>query len=282
MSIRTRSFAALPLAAALALGACGSDTPDGKSEAGPARLALSAREYSLDSGGVRSVPAGAVAVSLRNAGRQEHGLQIYRLNDGVTVARFMRAYRTGDEAVLPLVSLNGGVAGVPPGERWRMTLTLRPGTYVLEDFGETPNGESNGRDHGMVTSVRVGPSQRPAAARPAGTTEVSLAQGGCRVPDTLPRRGTLAISTRGSGNYEFALGRVAPDASARELRTFVDGNPDTFPNVEPVDLLSSIGGGRTAYVPIDLRPGTYLALCFIEPRPGSGAPANDGRTVVVR
>jgi len=160
-----------------------------------------------------------------------------------------------------------------------MTTKLEPGTYALEDYGEAPDGKHNARDHGMVRSVRVTPPRRPAANPPTGAASVSLEQ---RVPRTLPRRGTLAISTKGRGFYELVLGRVDPKLAARELRKAQDGNDETFPETkEPVDLLSSIGGGQTAYVATRLRPGTYIVLCFAG-RPGSDAPTIHGRTAVVR
>lgn len=73
---------------------------------------------------------------------------------------------------------------------------------------------------------------------------------------------------------------MAPQAAARELRRATDGDPNTYPEGDPVDLLGFTSGGQTAYVESELRPGTYVAMCLGAERDGS-APRIHGSTAIV-
>src|SRR3954462_8079404 len=58
-------------------------------------LNVTASEYRFDPGGVYPVPAGLLRVHLKNAGKENHQIQLVRLDDGVSLFQLQAAQAKG-------------------------------------------------------------------------------------------------------------------------------------------------------------------------------------------
>jgi hypothetical protein len=83
------------------------------------------------------MPAGLVAVMVKNSGQAPHSPFFARLNEGVTMETFMQTMQTDESgtAAIAQVTLLGG-AQVAPGASQRMVFDLQPGSHIALDFGE--------------------------------------------------------------------------------------------------------------------------------------------------
>ena len=90
-----------------------------------------AREYSLEVS--RAIRAGVTTVEFVNDGKQEHDLQIVRLDDGTSASRVAERME-GDTAAMNGARFVGGVSGVGPGRRAWTQVRLSAGRYALFCF----------------------------------------------------------------------------------------------------------------------------------------------------
>lgn len=100
--------------------------------------------------------AGRNVVRIVNRGPQEHDFQIGRLRDGRTLAQ-ARAWLEGAAVGTPPIEFVGGLVGMSPGHQGFLEVTLTPGRYVLLCLVPDVSDRKPHLDHGMLTSVRVGP-----------------------------------------------------------------------------------------------------------------------------
>lgn len=121
--MKTRTAAvALSLLAALTVGLGTAGATPGRSQA-PSAVTVVLSEWKLIPS-VASVPAGKVTFLARNDGAIEHEVVVLR-----TDRRPSALPVTGGKAVE--TGLKGEIARVLPGQEKRLTLSLKPGKYVL-------------------------------------------------------------------------------------------------------------------------------------------------------
>jgi hypothetical protein len=105
----------------------------------------------------RVVPAGPVALRVRNGGAEVHDLVVVRV-DGPTGSGLVRNSDGAlDEAVLPPGSVVSEIRGVPPGGRCSTILELPPGQYelVCNLVGTTDDPTASHFAAGMVAPITV-------------------------------------------------------------------------------------------------------------------------------
>jgi hypothetical protein len=251
------------------LGACGaggSSTARAPSAQPAQQVTASAREYGLEVRGVRALRPGFVHLTIRNAGRGEHGLELIRLRRPLTTPALLAAF---EEEKLGAMEALGGAISVPPGQRWEMTVRLGAGDYALIDYGEN-GGKVNFR-RGMFERFRVaGPPRTDAKPRTVGTLVMRDFAFDMRFPRRFSGRGTVAIPNRGHAFHEVSLVRIRRGHRQSEVLRLIkeeEGSPPPWASI--VELLGVLGPRRTAYVRMDLPPGRYVALCLIgDPKSG--------------
>jgi hypothetical protein len=251
-------------------GACaqdGTSTARAPSKAQAQHVSVSAREYRLDVRGARALRPGFVRLTIRNAGRGAHGVELVRLRRKLTTRELLAAFQDEDSRALEAL---GGAISIPPGERWEMSAKLARGDYALIDYGE--NGGKVNFARGMFARFRVDGAARVGDARPptVGTMAMLDFAFDLRLPRPFSGRGTVAIPNRGRALHEVSLVRIrgahTQDDVLRLIKQGADAPP---PWASIVELLGVLGPKRTAYVPVDLEPGRYVALCLIdEPKSG--------------
>lgn len=280
------------IAASLAVAALAACAPaeDGGQEAADAEVvAFTAHDYAFR-GLPDTLPSGWTTFRMENAGREVHFVVFDRLPDGKTAEAFMREvaapfdsvwYRLRDGEIDRQQALTmlgeelpgwygsvrrwGGTGLVAPGGTARTTIDLEPGTYVLECYVKTPDGDfhvSVGMWHELVVT-----GDSTGRAVPEADVEMRVSGEGIEAPDTIA-----------AGRHTFAAhfgerpaGSLGGDANLVRLDGDVSLEDDVVPwmdwtNVEglqppaPAEFLGGtqeMPAGRTSYFTLELQPGSY-------------------------
>jgi len=238
-----------------------------------------------------SLPGGWVTLKMKNEGRQEHFLSLYRLPPGKDFAAFSaellgpfselwNTYARGEigreEAWARLFTdlpdwwfeetvHTGGPALTEAGETTTVTVYLEPGHYVMECYVKTPEGKWH-TELGMMRELSV--TDPTVAARPP-EPDVTLVlrnytvevQGTFR-PGPQIVAVTAADTPEGFARHDINLFRLGEDDDVRAIAGWMDWMD--FGQFRAPAPGYSLGGmeaqaaGRTGYVTLDLKPGRYV------------------------
>jgi len=227
--------------------------------------------------GAEGAAAGPTRIEFRNPSRRapaEAGL--VALRPGQTVQDFQRALRRATRGPTPLKRVVTFEAGgqVAPGGTYATTIDLRPGTtYVAIRVGEDASRSAIG-------TFTTGTAQN-GATRPDPVAEVHLHDYAFGMPATLPRRGTLRFSHMGERLHIAVVAPLRRGANrTAALRAVIRNQERRVGRLldfrRATELLGLVSGGTVNDVEYELRPGTYLMICFI----GDGEPGNPGHNEI--
>ncbi len=251
--------------------------PGGAAPAGASipEITVNAADYSFTS--PDSIQAGYVRVKLVNAGQEPHHVQFMRLNDNVTFAQFQQALQQGEEEALALVTAPGGVGAVDPnGGTAEAIMSLTPGNYVLACFIASPDGVPH-LAKGMLKPIQVAASTTAGAAEPSADVDVRLKDFAIDMPGTLPAGiTTFKITNQGPELHEWNIFRLAEGKTMADVNQFFSQPPGAAPaGPPPFSALGGLNGLSTnasAFVEMDLQPGSYVAICNIPSAANNGQP----------
>jgi hypothetical protein len=212
------------------------------------------------------VDAGRTLVLYENAGQESRHSLLLRLPDGTDLVQALdELYAESEEP--PAWLLNAtfpGFAGETlPGETSVAVIDLAPGPYMLvDDFAATFE----------VVAVDATPAT---ADDPASDVTVDLFEYGFKFPETVaPGRQVVKVTNSGEKPHELLLAwspepvtasqiiEMMTSQSEDENATPVGGGP-SFSEIEPVGGIGWLSPGAMAWTEMDLRPGTYIAMCFV-------------------
>jgi hypothetical protein len=228
----------------------------------PQSLTVVVRDFSVSTGGVRSLRPGLTTIRFKSEGEHPHALGVWKLRNGVAYEEFLRQARRGGAE--DIVSRRGGVPYLGPGGEWRMTTRLRRGAYVLLDY-EPLEGIENWR-RGAITRLLVRGRFDDALPPSYGYTirmrEFSFLMD---QPRRVSHESVIRIVNEGKQEHDVRLLRLAEGTTVgqglKAVRAYLAGSRSEVPG-EPVDLLGLVEPGWTGYVEAALKPGRYLVLCF--------------------
>ncbi len=122
----------------------------------------------------KAVP-GIQTITFKNAGKEDHELQLVSLDQGKTLAAAQKILETPGAAIPDWVKFNGGAWAIPAGTQNTMTAKLNAGAYILLCFVESPDKLPHFAK-GMVgalkvkgTEARTPPPLPPSRSRPLST-----------------------------------------------------------------------------------------------------------------
>ena len=152
----------------LGMTACG-DSDRANEGAGPATkteaetaLKIVASDFAFDLGGIESVPAGEIRLTLENRGKESHEAQLYLLNEGVAYEEFVAAAAEGTTTDLPPDAADmatpgrGVTSNVDPGDTITVPASVEPGTYAFVCHLLDRKSLSPHFTLGMMAPLRVG------------------------------------------------------------------------------------------------------------------------------
>ncbi len=291
-----RTAAVIIAAAGLALvnTACaGAQTATSAGDVGaPASTAsvvdIIAEDYALSA--PDEIPSGWTTFRFRNEGEEPHFVLVSRLPEGITIddyqtdlsVEFVRAWyavRDGEldqEAAMarlfgnlpewfPGLEFLGGPGLTGPGLASETTLNLEPGNYVLECYMKTEAGEFH-YSEGMIRPIRI-TETRSAAAPPSSDIRITLSNFELDIEGDLTA-GRNVVEVHIAENPEQGFGhnvhvaRMSPATQVSDVVKWMNAfDVNGFSSPGPVTFIGGaqiMPAGHTAYVTLDLEPGTYL------------------------
>jgi hypothetical protein len=247
-----------------------------------------AEDYALSA--PDEIPSGWTTFRFRNEGQEPHFVLVSRLPEGITIddyqtdlsAEFVRAWhavRDGEldeEAAMarlfgalpewfPGLEFLGGPGLTGPGLVSETTLNLEPGNYVLECYVKTAEGEFHYTE-GMIRPIRI-TETRSAAAPPAADMRITLSNFEMDIQgDLTPGRHVVEVHIAENPEQGFGhnlhVARMSPETQVSDVVQWMNAFDVT--GLSSPGPTTFIGGaqimpaGHTAYVTLDLEPGTYL------------------------
>ena len=288
--VRVAPALAVPLAALLALAgaACQPEAADRQAAAaddGPPAVEVTARDFAFEA--PDTIPPGWTTLRMENVGAQEHFLVLWRLPDGKGLEDYaaevgapfdsiMGPYRAGawdrERALATLAELlpgwygdvepASGVGLTDPGRTGETTVRLRPGTYVMECYVKTPEGQFH-QALGMLRELTVAGTPREASPPEA---DVRMTLSNYRIDvEGAPGAGEQVVRVvaaedpEGLLTHDVHLARTDTAVSVDSVVAWMDW----MDALEAPSAATFVGGaeqmsaGDTAYVRVDLSPGEY-------------------------
>lgn len=245
----------------------GAAAPAAPESAIPA-VTIRTKDYSFE--GPDELPAGLLSVTIVNDGPQPHHIQLARLNDGVTLDDLNAALQQSPEAALPLVSLEGGPGVVPAQGVQTVTMNVPAGQYVLVCFVPDVKDGLPHLAHGMIQPITVvEQAGAQTAQEPAADMEVEMRDFAFTIPVEVGAGAqTWKVTNKGQQPHEVALIKLGEGKTMDDVMHFLE-QPEGAPPFTDAGGLQAIMPGASAWIDLELTPGTYVALCHV-PDPASG------------
>lgn len=223
-----------------------------------------------------SLSAGLVTWELKNTGKQLHHLALVRLEPGKTMADLQKflSQPPGAQSGPPPFAEAGGAQAVNPGGATSVTQVLQEGAYALVCF--VPDF-SDGVPHfakGMVKELTV-TGKAGTAKLPQAKATVNLKDFAFEMPKLSAGKLAVHVVNRGPQSHEWVLVQLAPgktpDAFLGWVGAAMAGKVEGPPPGQFVGGGPNMASGKEVVVNLDLKAGSYVALCFIED-PKTGKP----------
>ncbi len=213
------------------------------------------------------VDAGRTLIAYENAGEESRHTFLLRLPEDLSAEEALASLEAATDAP-PEWLLAAAFPGFPgetlPGQTSYAVVDLQPGVHlVLDDFVGSFE---------VVAGAEASPTP---ATEPATDGTVGLVEYGFKFSQPLaPGPQILAVTNNGEEPHELLLARSSEPVTVEQIvelltnesedenATPVGGGP-SFADIEPIGGLGWISPGMTAWIEVDLEPGTYIALCFV-------------------
>jgi hypothetical protein len=258
----------------LAVSACGqAATPTPTPTPSPSPSPIAPPELAVDAAdGTITAPdtvaAGWIKLSAKNLKPPANCGFFVRLNDNVTASAFADAVKAGPTPqVQAMVSFEGSIPLVAPTE---MYLRARPGQHAFVCFVPSTGGPPTAKLK-MVTVTNA--SDRP-AAEPRSDITITERDFVFDFPSEIKAGPRIArVLNAGLQPHEMLIVKLAAGKTVADLIAMLSAPrvPGQQPPYEIVGGLGTVAAGGAAIVTLDLKPGTYHALCFI-PDPSTQKP----------
>jgi uncharacterized cupredoxin-like copper-binding protein len=232
--------------------------------AAPNVVNLTATEYKFDA--PAEIPAGMTTFKLTNNGKELHHAALIKLDSGKTLDDMMagmKAMKPGSPPpswVIPA----GGPNAAAPGNSTSLTVNLEPGNYVLACFIPDAKGVPHIMK-GMAKALTVAPNAAANSGEPASDVTVTLSdyKFDFSTPLTAGQH-TLRIHTAPGQPHEFMLFQLAPGKTSSDVTKYIESGMKGPPPGMPLGGVAALANGRDVFYTVDLKPGKYAAICFLE------------------
>ena len=248
-------------------------------------ITILAEDYAFDA--PDEIPSGWTTIEFTNQGEEPHLMYIARLPDGKSVddyaaevvvprTEIWHEQRAGDidraETLMKIRSAfpewssamqhSGGVGVVKPGHTLEVILHFEPGSYIMDCYMKTEDGELHNME-GMVRELYVTEASSHVTP-PDHDIEVTLSNHEMVVEgDLTPGRHTVQVHNEEVG-HNVHMARLETDTEMQEIIEWI--TPYNLEYFSPPAPATFIGGihylpeGETGYFTLELEQGQYLFI----------------------
>lgn len=203
----------------------------------------------------QELPAGLVAITVKNTGANSSGLMFARLNEGVSLDTFKQALAKHADEEIALASWHGEEE-VGPGSSLRVIHDLHEGHYVAI---------SGPYEQPVVVQVEVNRSSSLVPAAPTAEFEVKMADFAYVMPHHVKAGVHLwSFENTGKEMHLFNIIKLHEGKTIDDVLALAQN--EELPDELPFDFAGGWGGmsaGERAWAPLDLSPGEYMVICGI-------------------
>ena len=187
----------------------------------PKPLTVTGMEYAFSVDG-QAIP-GVQTITFRNAGKEDHELQLVSLDQGKTIVDAQKILVTPNAPIPDWVKFNGGAWSIPAGAQSTMTADLNTGAYTLLCFLEAPDKLPHFAK-GMVGAIEV-KGEKSKEATPTGTLAIEASDYAFKLPaEVTAGKATIALKNTGKRG---ALRWPDPRAGPADVRGVHEDPPHT-------------------------------------------------------
>ncbi len=232
--------------------------------AAPNVVNITASEYKFEA--PAEVPAGMTTFTLTNNGKEIHHATLIKLDSGKTLNDMMAGMKAMKPGTPPpgWVIPAGGANAAAPGNSTSLTMNLEAGNYAFACFIPDAKGVPHIM-HGMAKALTVTPNATANTTPP--TSDITLTLSNYKFDFSSPLtagKHTIKIQTAPGQPHEFTLFQLAPGKTAADVVKFVEGGDAGVPPGMPIGGVANMATGRDVFFTVDLKPGDYAAICFLE------------------
>ncbi len=231
----------------------------------------------------QAVP-GIQTITFKNAGKEDHELQLVSLDQGKTIVDAQKILATPGAAIPDWVKFSGGAWAIPAGGQSTMTAKLEARGYLLLCFVQGADGAPHFAK-GMVGVIDVKGTESKDTA-PLATLAIEASEYAFKAPaEAAAGKATIALKNTGKEAHFAGLIRV-PDGLTYEAFTKVLLTPAPAATAAPAPKPSATGtaasaaaapaapsgvsggvgalsAGGQAWSTTDLKAGTYAIVCLV-------------------
>ncbi len=264
----------LSIAAALAVSACtAKDAPNetatvdstaATASATANEVVINATDYAFDA--PAEIPAGLTNFKMLDNGKELHHVTLIKLDSGKTFENLMEAMKAMKPGTHPpgWMIPAGGPNAAAPGSSSALTMVMQPGNYALVCF--IP--DAKGVPHvalGMSRALTVTPNANANMTEPTADITVTLADYKFDFSQPLTAgKHTLKLVTAPGQPHEFTFFKLSPGKTAADIPKYVETGMKGPPPATPIGGVSGVAAGIASFYTVDLEPGEYAVVCFLE------------------
>lgn len=208
-------------------------------------------------------------LSLVNLTGETNVFTVYRLNDHADLDAFMAANealaeaqasnRGAHDAIEELSSTATALSGVSVSRQSTKTMIvdLERGTYVVAAVPKA-GGEVS------YSTFQVLGGGGEAAEGPQVARTVDFSDFAFDFPTEVDSGITLwKVSNTGTQPHVADLYRLLPGRTAEDLIAYLSGDGGARAPYDETANIAMVAAGQTVYVPVDLKAGNWVAVCFV-------------------
>ncbi|HWV35383.1 MAG TPA: hypothetical protein VNZ55_07115 [Thermomicrobiales bacterium] len=220
------------------------------------------------------IPAGYIRLAVTNQSAQENGVGLVALPEGQSLEQLAQATPAPGNFIPPFfydATIAGGPTSIPSGETWSQVVHVDPGQWIV--FAQ------NDQQPVPVTVAETEASVTTAPTADATITESDFTftgfgqlQAGAQV---------LEVANAGEQPHMLDFFQVPDGTTLDQVMAAISAPEDATPapgGLQESDITLVPGGqvimqssGTSAWMDVDLTPGTYVAVCFVID-PATGMP----------
>jgi hypothetical protein len=261
VSIRVVVGAAIGIAAAFALTACG----DSDGDAQALSFALGGDGKAAKFSGPESAESGEAEITFANETKDEAELQLIRVDGNHTAEDVVEGLEaaTQGKPFPDWFFAGGGVPSIQPGATKTVTQVLEPGTYY------TTNVEAGVPDPGSMVAVEVTGDESDEELEADAT--VKAAEYTFEDEGLEAGQNEIAFQNVGAQPHHLIVAPIKGDATIEEVEKAFASKNAGQPPLEEKEIETAtavVEGGESQLIDLDLKPGRYAFLCFLSDRQG--------------